>query len=308
MKKKIFLLILIIVLMYLYPSNNTIVQPINSSNLRSTLVTANFNTNIIKGKNLVFCSTINKTLKKIENYLNNTTIPNELDENSEQLILKENTIDIVVKAYFKKYITFNESYEKLKKPIDFYINENTFQVEGFGIENFDKSNSKHKLLKNQFEVIYFSFGSERTNKIIIKLLSKSNSDEIILSTAFIGKTLQESYEAIQDKVNNNKNQFKIPEKSNLKIPKIKFNILHIFQEFTGKNIKNKIIKNAQQEIYFSLDEAGLSLWAFTEIFFETKSTGLNIVFNGPFILYLKNKNEKLPYFMLYIDNDELLKR
>ena len=306
MKKKFFLTLFVILAFFFSISNDEKRILIKSTELYSTLITFDLKTNIVNDKNLIFCSTIFNLLNKVEQRINNKTNINLLSDN-EQFIESKLTYEnnIAIYANLRKKLSFFEPFENLKIPIKFFIGDYNVSVLGFGIENYNENNYKHKLLIKQFEVIYFNL-YDRTNKFIVKLFS-TESDEIILSTAFVGKTLYESYEMIQNKVDNKKEFYAFAEKSTIQIPKINFSISHLFNEFTGKKINQNIIESVIQDISFKLDENGSTLWSFSTIH-TTKSTGLNIIFNSPFILYIKKKKESLPYFMLYIANDELLSK
>ncbi len=303
--KTVFIVVLIFTI-YLFMNNNKQIIFTKSTELNSTLITFDLETNINRDNNLIFCSTIIDALKQVEQGINKKANNNFLMENEryiESKIIHENNIAIY--SNLRKTLSFIEPYENLKTPIIFYISDHNASVSGFGIESYNENNNKHKLINKQFEVIYFKL-FDRTNKFIVKLLS-NDSDEIILSTAFIGKTLQESYETIQYKVDNNKENYVFTEKSTIQIPKINFSISHLFKELIGKKLNKNIIESAIQDISFKLDEQGATLSSISTIY-STKSTGLNIIINGPFILYIKKKIENSPYFMLYIVNDELFSK
>jgi len=84
-----------------------------------------------------------------------------------------------------------------------------------------------------------------------------------------------------------------------------------YEKIIGKGIttgkyKGYLFNKAFQKIKFKLNERGAVLYSF---FGGTALMGLfpqHYIIDGPFFVYLKNKDSSLPYFMLYIANDEFL--
>ena len=98
----------------------------------------------------------------------------------------------------------------------------------------------------------------------------------------------------------------------MQIPKINFNITHAYSELINKHFKNKgyveyFIRKAQQDILFKMDEKGAILISEARILAgKGVSIPKHLIFDEPFLIYLKEKDRKYPYFAMWADNPELM--
>jgi serine protease inhibitor len=107
----------------------------------------------------------------------------------------------------------------------------------------------------------------------------------------------------------------LEENDTIQIPKLDFDVLREYQEIIGRGVLNKgltdyYISKAIQSIRFKLNEKGALLkseaaMAMIGMSMETKRPKC-LVFNQPFLLCLKEKTGKYPYFVMWVDNAELL--
>ncbi len=146
------------------------------------------------------------------------------------------------------------------------------------------------------------------NDFIIGLKSKSLKNEIILAKVNPGKTLLETITTVFGRIANVAPSLLEPGES-LQIPKIDFNILHNYQELEDKlclnnGLKDYSIIRAIQSIRFRLDEKGALLKSEAAIMLGGMPR--NYIFNKPFLLCLREKGAKYPYFAMWVDNAELL--
>lgn len=240
------------------------------------------------------------------------------------------------KAYNISRFGFNNSYYR-SKHLDEYIknrlNNNADNLSKSNLKNIPKHLSKKefkfinnvKKLENvnqskydsfyyQFYLLYYRSKDvyKEPADVIIKLLSKSCTDEIIISTLPVGKTLQESYDNIINAINT-ENHRDTSSVCSITIPKLNFNILTEYNELKNKkiinrNTENYFIKTMIQKIVFNLNvNGGISTqpieWgSFSQSYYRP----IYINIECPFIIYLKEKNNKKPYFMAYISTPELL--
>jgi len=301
-----------------------------------------------------------------------------------QKLLSSGPFDIVAFAYLHKNLVYECEFEKIKDPLNFSCGNDTIPVEAFGsiyrlfggkIVSGNEQKYDHDKLVEQVEILYmfpngFGFPYDREpfaydgfekysflpKGFIIKIKTKSDTDELIISTVPVEETLEKTYQKIYDlsseKVEKYYNNELVPDsvKKNLLhrgipenqfaeacnelkrrylikpagewihtliIPKINFNIIHSYQELIGRhlnknkdnNYANSFIASAIQGIDFALNEKGALLKSFVFIGVCTgtpRDPFINCIVDRPFVIYLKNKNSDLPYFMAYIDNAELL--
>jgi len=97
----------------------------------------------------------------------------------------------------------------------------------------------------------------------------------------------------------------------LLVPDIVWRISHRFTELEGKIITNSDLKGrridvARQDTEFLLNRSGVELKS------ESKTYELPIatyyIFNRPFLLFMKKRGAEMPYFVMWVENAELLNK
>lgn len=227
--------------------------------------------------------------------------------------------------YYSKHITEEHVKRELANNADNFSKSNHTNIPKYllkkqfkAINNIIKSEfknkSKYDSFYNQFYLLYYRSKEvdKKPDHVIINLLSKSCTDEIIISTLPIGKTLQESYDNIINAINT-ENRRDTSSVCSITIPKLNFNILTEYNELKNKkiinrNTENYLIKTIIQKIVFNLNvNGGISsqpvVWVSVG---QPYYRPICISIECPFIIYLKEKSNKLPYFMAYIATPELL--
>lgn len=227
--------------------------------------------------------------------------------------------EIMIYAYFCKKLEFDEVFNSID-PFLMKVNNKYMYIDMLGIREFRENNRSKRqvhLLYNSpqtrysFENPYSKINIDPPYGKIFRIDTKSESDELIISTLPASRTLKQSYVEI-NKIVRNSNVSDIERLGNdnyLAITKLNLSILHTYNEIENKELisndmKKFLIKVPVQGIKLNLDETGSKLMS---------RPILNVTYacfyiTDHFIIYLKNKNEELPYFIAYIANDELLKR
>lgn len=220
---------------------------------------------------------------------------------------------IMAYAYLHKNLEFRTEFEKLTTPVFFQANGSSTPVVAFGIESFSYSKRLHEKLANQIAV----FDYRTDNDFIMSLTSKSDDDEIILAKVKPGRSLLDTYQAVAKRIVNGK-KTDIWENEALEIPKFDFDLSHGFAELEGKRLLNSgwdgwLIAKAVQDTRFKLDEKGAVLKSrafFGAMKGEAPAPGnarpRMFIFDKPFMIYLKQKSGKYPYFALWVNNPELM--
>ncbi len=213
--------------------------------------------------------------------------------------------DIFAYAFLYKNLRFKEEFEDLKDPILFSSNGETAEVKGFGIKKY--ASKVHKDIGKQVSILDYKDDFD----FIIRLTSDSPDDEIILAKLNPERTLVKTIEAIQTRIEKSKPE--ILEKDDvLKIPKFDFDVIRSYRELTNKPFVNKgfteyFIIKAIQNIRFKLDQKGALLKSDAKIVMtKNGSEAKYLIFDEPFLIYLKEKNSKYPYLAIWVDNPELL--
>lgn len=201
-------------------------------------------------------------------------------------------------AYMYKNLKFEKEFEGLDAPIAFESSAGTTNVAAFGIQKY--SSGKHKELGKQVEVIEYKDDSE----FIIRLKSAGSEDDIILAKVEPQDTLLETVEAVQKRAGKPR-AWQLGRGDTLQIPKFDFDITRYYDEL--KKVYY-LIEEAMQRVCFRLDEKGAVLKSEAGIVQAPEEHGRprHFVFDRPFLLYLKKKDAKYPYFAMWVENTELM--
>lgn len=96
----------------------------------------------------------------------------------------------------------------------------------------------------------------------------------------------------------------------LMVPEMFWEIDHRFDELIGKVVANANpampIIEARQAIKFKLDRCGAMLES--EAMIAVAAIPRYFIFNRPFLVYIKKRDSEQPFFVMWVDNAELLNR
>jgi len=216
--------------------------------------------------------------------------------------------DILAYSFLLKDLKFKNEFESLDRPIIF---AGSIAVKAFGVNKY-AFDENHRKLGEQVNILDYN----NDDDFILSLKSISSKDEIILAKVTPKKTMLETINSVFARTNTGKLSG-LYEKETLRIPKLDFDILHSYSELAGKHALNKgfedyFISKAIQAIRFKLNEKGALLKS--EAAIVMARSGLqenklrNFIFDKPFLVCLKEKGAKYPYFAVWVDNTELLLR
>lgn len=213
--------------------------------------------------------------------------------------------DILSYAFLLKDLKFKKDFESLDKPIMF---NGSIPVQAFGIKEYAYDEG-HMSLGEQVSVLYYNNDSD----FIVGLKSVSPKDEIIVAKIVPQKTMLEAINSVFNRINTAQPS-SLKEKETLQIPKLDFDVLHSYSELVAKDVLNKgfesySIAKAIQSIRFRLNEKGALLKSEAAMVFKMAiltEKPRNFIFDKPFLICLKEKGAKYPYFAMWVDNAELL--
>ncbi|MFA5793852.1 MAG: hypothetical protein WC980_02095 [Candidatus Brocadiia bacterium] len=216
-------------------------------------------------------------------------------------------IDILAYAFLYKNLKFKYIFGKLKYEFDFRGSSGITSVKAFGIDN--RRLPDYEQVAKQVSILDY----QNDDDFIIRLLTDSADDEVVLAKINPGKTISETVLTVLERIKKG-TPAAFGENDKLSIPKIDFNVRHSYKELLDKDFTNKdwhdyFIRKALQSIRFRLNERGVILKSETKIFVEYKClppVHRQLFFDKPFLIYLKEKGGKSPYFVMWVDNPELL--
>lgn len=220
---------------------------------------------------------------------------------------KYNSDDVILAyAFLMKELLFENAFEDFTNTIPFYGENNETRVRAFGISKY--SDELNRKLRDQVEVIdYVNY-----RDFIVRLKSKHPDDEIILARVKPERTLLETYQTVNARIARSVPVLLV-ENDILHIPKFDVSIDHSYSSLLGLFLLNKgfedyFVAEARQDVRFMLNECGAAVKS-EAVFAIKKGPPVDfkvLVFNGPFMLYLKKKGGANPYLAIWVGNAEVL--
>lgn len=213
-------------------------------------------------------------------------------------------------AFLFKDLIFKTMFESLDEPILFGFQEGVVKVEGFGIKEFNPKAEKHKNLGKQVSIYYYSVDYTKGYwpEFVIELKPQSSSEEIIIAQISPKKTLLETIRSTQEIIAGN-DPDSLREDETIQIPKFDFDIEHNFTEI--EKYLAFLVEGpakAYQRIKFRLNEKGAVLKSEAIIAVEETIMARRFIVSKPFLIYLKQKDSPYPYFAMWVENGEILKK
>lgn len=204
--------------------------------------------------------------------------------------------DIISYAYFLKEVEYETKFEK-----------DTVSFNGQKVKGFISDNEAQR--KNVKIIKY-----ENDDTFIIKLQLKNKNDELILAKGYDMKNPQDVVNEINK--NNKKHLSTIGKSDRFKTPKLHLDHHRDYVELIGKYLANKgfekyFIAQMFENIKFDMDEKGARVE--NEAVILTKGFGImepeklkNFILDKPYWVVMKRTNSQNPYFILGVNNIELM--
>lgn len=177
------------------------------------------------------------------------------------------------------------------------------KVKFFGINQ-----SSNKETRKNTEVLFYN----NENDYAVKLITKSK-DEVILYRTDENITFEKYFAQLNNKTKNFKGNRKFTGQDTLKVPFINLNRMFSYEELTGQKIKGTkfTIEGAIQTAKFNLDNKGGTLKSEAALIMRMslmrpEENGHDFNFDKPFVLFLKEKDKAVPYFIMTVQNADLL--
>jgi hypothetical protein len=304
------------------PKNSLFSLPkISSDKLVRTRFTTTLNQKIEIGKNLIYYSSPDNKDKEVSFAGINSSasllrIKSESREEIEiiaDLTMGKTSSEIEFSYSDMQFdFKFDTPFELLHEPIKIGINN----VAGFGLQGSfsgSRGTSRDKICK-QIPIFYYfpkTRFPQNDASFVVKIVSKDQSNEIILAQIERQKTLTASIELAMKIVNERNEPKFLTTMSQLRIPFVEFNLRHVYKVTDGQNLLNSKSSNLPfqysiQDISFYLNKTGTILRNGTFQYEDFSSP--QIIINRPFLLIIKSKTSKKPILVVWIENDELLRK
>lgn len=217
-------------------------------------------------------------------------------------VRKQEMMEWVTYAYLFKKMPFQWAFTRYHNNLNFEGKT----VDWFGIDQFLKVQKDEAKMATQVAILDY----QDSDDFIIELKTLAKNDRLILAKLSPKQTLGKTIEAVEGRIAGKKPTY-MQEMADLRVPVLDFHLFREYRELYGKIIHTKhpklgdtSIVIAAQRIRFRLDETGTIL--------ESEGIGAgggvpaNLIFDKPFLVLLKRRDAKRPYFALWVGNAELL--
>lgn len=225
---------------------------------------------------------------------------------------------ILAYSYLIANVPFKNPFRQLDEGLTFtdYRDIET-QVEGFGL--WQAFLSQYKAVREQIEILHYreleSPDREwRFRECVVDLCKYSKPYQVVIAMIVPKDSLGETLEYVRIQVEHFKEQRSYEEEREfreidiLQVPEMFWRIDHRFTELIGKMVMNAQmpIMEALQTIEFRLDRSGAMLES--EALGAISAVPRYFVFDQPFLVCMKKRDAEQPFFVMWVDNAELLVR
>ncbi len=226
---------------------------------------------------------------------------------------------ILAYAYLEANAAFTVPFFEAHTPLRFQDSSGTETVvSAFGIE--EEHEYAYEKLRRQIDVLYLlrnkSHG-DQLDEFVVDLSRDSAPNQIIIALIPTRATLLETLKDVEHKTQEYaaKNEGEYSRKFGIRdvllVPNLNWELRHHFAELEGsdKQLLNKgfegyHIAKAMQTIRFKLDRSGAELASEAQMVCKPMST--HFVCDRPFLIIVKKRGAEHPFFVMCVDNAELL--
>jgi hypothetical protein len=212
-------------------------------------------------------------------------------------------------VYLQASVKFTIPYFEETKPFSFTDAAGKISsVRAFGVREED--DYAYRELRGQPKLLYVDDNFEPVD-FAIDLCSNSKDVQVVVACTKRGTTLAATLEALEAKTAAFPKEMRKALGINdvLLVPRMDWRIKHHFQEVEGKAFANAALSQqrmdvATEELQFRLDKGGMELRA--EAKHMMKPVPKHYLANRPFLLYAKKRDADHPFFVMWVENAELL--
>ena len=232
---------------------------------------------------------------------------------------------IVAYAFLLANVKFSIPYFENKDEFLFTdSNGVAIPISSFGIRLQD--GHAYKKLREQVQVLYQwrdpNSLSENPDEFAVDLCRKSKPNQIVLAAIKPEETLKLTLASLEKKISDYSKMTKrfqprpFGPNDVLLVPNIFWRVFHHFHELEDNSLLNKgfeiyFVREASQMIQFRLDRSGAELKSEAKVSEARVSVApapTYYTFDSPFLIYIKKRGAERPFFVMWIDNSELLSK
>ncbi len=219
---------------------------------------------------------------------------------------------LVAYAFLEAGVRFSMPYFSSRRPVIFTDCEgHETRIQTFGVRSEDAY--AYQRLRAQPRVI-FRRGIEKMQMFAIDLCRNSAPNQVVVALVERKDTLAETLAQIPASADSQDvppDRHGLGINDELLVPDIFFKVRHDFSDLLGASITNpsalgQRIDVATQEIVFRLDRSGAEVSAEAKTYMLPVPSLYHI--EGPFLVYMKKRGAETPFFVMWVDNAELLQQ
>ena len=227
---------------------------------------------------------------------------------------------ILAYSYLTANVSFKYPYRQVQNEF-FFTDSNGIKTDvgAFGVWGYGR---QYRNMREQVEILFYRHDYNETNPDIqmkefaVDLCRHSSPYQVITAVVEPKDSLSETLEYIFSKAadfNSNsqsKDAVLLDDIDVLMVPEMFWEIDHCFEELIDKVVANANpampIVEARQGIKFRLDRYGAMLES--EATIAVSAIPRYFRFNRPFLVYMKKRDCEQPFFVMWVDNAELLNK
>jgi len=215
----------------------------------------------------------------------------------------------VAYSYLEANVEFTLPYFQSQEPLTFTDSEGRKTgIESFGIREEDDSG--YFKLRAQPRVLFCKgdmFPSEL--EFAVDLCADSAPSQIVVARIEREESLAAALARVEMESGDRQTLQALDPRDVLLVPDLFWQISHRFGELEDKYFLNEKLKGqwlgvAKQDILFRLDRCGARLQSEVDIYAPSVATYYTL--DRPFLIYMKQRGAKSPYFAMWVDNTKLL--
>ncbi len=224
---------------------------------------------------------------------------------------------ILAYSYLTAHVPFEHPFRPIDEGVTFTDSQGAeTHVAGFGL--WQAFLSRYESIREQVEVLYVLPEEPEhfwgTKEYALDLCRHTRPYQVVIAAVEPKASLAETYDHVQRGIEHFRNQPNYDhhrwfhDSDELEVPDVFCRIDHRFTELIGKLVANvgMPIVEALQTIEFRLDRSGALLES--EALVDISALPREFLFNRPFLIYMKKRDADRPFFVLWVDNAELLTR
>ena len=211
----------------------------------------------------------------------------------------------------------------------FFENDETFvftdsagkqtAVGSFGIRG--KDDYAYRQLRQQVKILYCPreaiWSEKEIPEFILDPCKNSQPYQIVLARVNRKPTLADTLADVEQRIAaqpaSDRFASELHPRDTLLVPNIAWRVSHRFTELEGTDkqflnpeLRGLYLDSALQTIRFRLDRSGAELASESKVFVKPGASFFHV--NRPFLVYLKNRGGKHPFFVMWVENAELLEK